>query len=42
VQQMAAFYLPQGWGDAAPYLLMLAVLVISKEGLFGRVGQKKV
>ncbi len=42
VQQLASFYLPQGWGEAAPYLLMLAVLVISKEGLFGRVGQKKV
>lgn len=42
VQQLASFYLPQGWGEAAPYLLMLAVLVVSKEGLFGRVGQKKV
>jgi branched-chain amino acid transport system permease protein len=42
VQQLASFYLPQGWGNAAPWLLMLAVLVVSKEGLFGRVGQKKV
>lgn len=41
-QQLASYYLPEGWREAAPYLLMLAVLVVSKEGLFGKRAQKKV
>ncbi len=41
-QQLASYYLPEGWREAAPYLLMLAVLVVSREGLFGKRTQKKV
>jgi branched-chain amino acid transport system permease protein len=39
---MAGFYLPQGWKDVAPYLILLAVLLLKPEGLFGSVGRKKV
>jgi branched-chain amino acid transport system permease protein len=42
IETMAGFYLPQGWKDVAPYLILLAVLLLKPEGLFGSVGRKKV
>ncbi len=41
-QQLASYYLPEGWREAAPYLLMLDVLAVAREGLFGRGQAKKV
>ena len=41
-QQLASYYLPEGWREAAPYLLMLGVLAVAREGLFGRGQAKKV
>ena len=41
-QQLASYYLPEGWRESAPYLLMLAVLIVSKEGIFSKRIQKKV
>ncbi|BAT61379.1 high-affinity branched-chain amino acid transport system permease protein LivH [Variibacter gotjawalensis] len=42
IETMAGFYLPQGWKDVAPYIVLLAVLLLKPEGLFGNVGRKKV
>jgi branched-chain amino acid transport system permease protein len=42
IETMAGFYLPQGWKDVAPYIILLAVLLLKPEGLFGNVGRKKV
>jgi branched-chain amino acid transport system permease protein len=39
---MAGFYLPAGWKDVAPYLVLLGVLLLRPEGLFGMVARKKV
>jgi branched-chain amino acid transport system permease protein len=39
---MAGFYLPEGWKDVAPYVVLLAVLLLRPEGLFGRRMRKKV
>jgi branched-chain amino acid transport system permease protein len=39
---MAGFYLPQGWKDVAPYIILLLVLLLRPEGLFGALGRKKV
>jgi branched-chain amino acid transport system permease protein len=41
-ETMAGFYLPTGWKDVAPYLILLAVLLLKPEGLFGNIGKKKV
>ncbi len=42
IEVMAGFYLPQGWKDVAPYLVLLIVLLLKPEGLFGALGKKKV
>jgi branched-chain amino acid transport system permease protein len=42
VETMAGFYMPQGWKDVAPYLILLLVLLLKPEGLFGALGRKKV
>lgn len=42
IESMAGFYLPEGWKDVAPYLVLLAVLLLKPEGLFGRHVRKKV
>ena len=42
VEAMAGFYLPQGWKDVAPYIILLLVLLLRPEGLFGALGRKKV
>jgi len=42
IESMAGFYLPQGWKDVAPYIVLLAVLLLKPEGLFGLHVRKKV
>jgi branched-chain amino acid transport system permease protein len=42
IETMAGFYLPQGWKDVVPYLILLGVLILKPEGLFGALGRKKV
>jgi branched-chain amino acid transport system permease protein len=42
IESMAGFYLPQGWKDVAPYIVLLAVLLLKPEGLFGLHTRKKV
>jgi branched-chain amino acid transport system permease protein len=41
-QQLAALYLSEAARDAAPYVLMLLVLMVARDGLFGKVAGKKV
>lgn len=42
IETMAGFYLPGGWKDASPYLVLLIMLLLKPEGLFGALGRKKV
>jgi len=42
LETMAGFYLPTGWKDAMPYILLLVILLLKPEGLFGAVARKKV
>ena len=42
IESLAGFYLPEGWKDAAPYLVLLTVLMVRPEGLFGAYLAKKV
>jgi branched-chain amino acid transport system permease protein len=42
VEAMAGFYLPDGFKDAAPYLVVLLMLAIKPNGLFGETLLKKV
>ena len=42
IESMAGFYLPQGWKDVAPYVVLLMVLLLKPEGLFGHHVRKKV
>ena len=35
-ETLAGFYLPQGWKDVTPYIVLLIVLLIRPQGLFGR------
>jgi branched-chain amino acid transport system permease protein len=42
VETMAGFYMAQGWKDVAPYIMLLLVLLLKPEGLFGALGRKKV
>lgn len=42
IENLAGFYLPQGWKDIAAYIVLLAVLMIKPEGLFGLKIRKKV
>ena len=32
---MAGFHLAEGWKDVAPYIVLLVVLLLKPEGLFG-------
>src|ERR1043165_6979461 len=41
IESMAGFYLPEGWKDVAPYLVLLTVLLLKPEGLFGLHVRKK-
>jgi branched-chain amino acid transport system permease protein len=42
IENLAGFYLPQGWKDIAAYIVLLAVLMLKPEGLFGLKVRKKV
>ena len=42
VESLAGFYLPEGFKDVAAYVVLLAVLAIRPQGMFGTVGRKKV
>jgi branched-chain amino acid transport system permease protein len=42
IENLAGFYLPQGWKDVAAYIVLLAVLMLKPEGLFGLKMRKKV
>ena len=42
VESVAGFYLPEGFKDIAPYLVVLLMLVLKPNGLFGEKLRKKV
>lgn len=42
IETLAGFYLPQGWKDVMPYIVLLAVLLIRPQGLLGPRIRKKV
>ena len=42
IESLAGFYLPQGWKDVAPYIVLLVALVVRPHGLFGPSMRKKV
>ena len=42
MQTLAGFYFPEGWKSVFPFIILLAVLLLKPEGLFGALGRKKV
>ena len=42
VEALAGFYLPEGFKDVAAYIVLLLVLLVRPEGLFGEAARKKV
>ena len=42
IELFSGAYLPQGFKDVAAYVVLLAVLAIRPQGMFGTVGRKKV
>jgi branched-chain amino acid transport system permease protein len=42
VEALAGFYLPEGFKDIAPYIVVLIMLVLKPNGLFGEKLRKKV
>jgi branched-chain amino acid transport system permease protein len=42
VEAVAGFYLPEGFKDIAPYIMVLIMLVLKPNGLFGEKLRKKV
>ncbi len=42
VESLAGFYLMEGFKDAAPFMVVLAMLVLKPNGLFGERLAKKV
>jgi branched-chain amino acid transport system permease protein len=42
VEALAGFYLAEGFKDVAPYVILLIVLIVRPEGLFGTTTRKKV
>jgi branched-chain amino acid transport system permease protein len=42
VEAMAGFYLPEGFKDIAAYVVVLVMLVVKPNGLFGEKLRKKV
>lgn len=42
VEALAGFYLPEGFKDVAAYIILLVVLIVRPEGLFGATVRKKV
>ena len=37
-----AVYLPEGFKDVAAYIVILLVLFVRPQGLFGNIGRKRV
>jgi branched-chain amino acid transport system permease protein len=42
VESLAGFYLPEGFKDTAPYIVVLLMLMVKPNGLFGEKLRKKV
>ena len=42
VESMAGFYAPEGWKDIAPYVVVLVLLWVKPNGIFGDTLRKKV
>jgi branched-chain amino acid transport system permease protein len=42
IELFSGAYLPHGFKDAAAYVVLLVVLAIRPQGMFGTVGRKKV
>ena len=42
VESLAGFYLPEGFKDTAAYIVLLLVLIVRPQGLFGQSVHKKV
>lgn len=42
VESFAGFYAPEGWKDIAPYIVVLIMLWVKPNGLFGSAMRKKV
>ena len=42
IEMVAGTYLPQGFKDVAAYVVLLIVLAVRPQGMFGTVGRKKV
>ena len=42
VEALAGFYLPEGFKDVAAYIVLLVVLLVRPQGLFGEATRKKV
>jgi branched-chain amino acid transport system permease protein len=42
IELYSGAYLPQGFKDVAAYVVLLVVLAIRPQGMFGAVGRKKV
>ena len=42
IELFSGAYLPQGFKDVAAYVVLLIVLAVRPQGMFGTVGRKKV
>ena len=42
VEALAGFYLPEGFKDVAAYVVLLAVLIVRPQGLFGVSTRRRV
>jgi branched-chain amino acid transport system permease protein len=42
IELLSGAYLPQGFKDVAAYVVLLVVLAVRPQGMFGAVGRKKV
>lgn len=42
IELFAGRFLPEGFKDAAPYVVLLLMLIVRPQGLFGTLGRKKV
>jgi branched-chain amino acid transport system permease protein len=42
VESMAVLYLPEGFNNVAAYILLLLVLIVRPQGLFGVIAKRKV
>ena len=42
VESISGFYLPEGFKDTAPYIVVLLMLMVRPNGLFGERLRKKV